>query len=250
MTLVPKYIKNLSPYVPGKRIEDIKINSNLGKIIKLSSNENPYGPSKKAIKIINTCFKNLHRYPDSSGFLLRKKISKIYKVNIDNVILGNGSEGIMSAIIRTFLNETDEMISSENSFIGFRVLANASGKKINWVKAKNYKYNLHAISDKINENTKIIYLANPDNPTGTYFNKLNFEKFMNNVPERTLVILDEAYFEFASHLKDYPDSMSYRFDNVITLRTFSKGYGLAGLRIGYGLAHRELISNLILQKKN
>ena len=248
MTLVPKYIKNLSPYVPGKRIEDIKISSSLGKIIKLSSNENPYGPSKKAIKIINTCFKNLHRYPDSSGFLLRKKISKIYKVNIDNVILGNGSEGIMSAIIRTFLNDSDEMISSENSFIGFRVLANASGKKINWVKAKNYKYNLDAISDEINENTKIIYLANPDNPTGTYFNKLNFEKFMNNVPERTLVILDEAYFEFASHLKDYPDSMAYRFDNVITLRTFSKGYGLAGLRVGYGLAHRELISNLMKVK--
>jgi len=248
MTLVPKYIKNLSPYVPGKRIEDVKINSNLGRVIKLSSNENPYGPSKKAIKVLNTCFKNLHRYPDSSGFLLRKKISKIYKVNIDNVILGNGSEGIMSAIIRTFLNESDEMISSENSFIGFRVLANASGKKINWVKSKNYKYNLHAISDKINENTKIIYLANPDNPTGTYFNKLNFEKFMKNVPERTLVILDEAYFEFASHLKDYPDSMTYRFDNVITLRTFSKGYGLAGLRVGYGLAHRDLISNLMKVK--
>ena len=248
MTLVPKYIKKLSPYIPGKRIEDIELNSNSKKIIKLSSNENPLGPSKKAIKILDNCFNNLHRYPDSSGLLLRNKLSKIYNVKIDNVILGSGSEGIMSAIIRTFLNDNDEIIGSENSFIGFRVLANASGRKINWVKTNNFHYDLDEISNKINSNTKIIYLANPDNPTGTYFNKMNFERFIEKVPERVLVILDEAYFEYAKHVNDYPDSMLYRFDNVITLRTFSKSYGLAGLRVGYGIAHRYLISNLLKVK--
>jgi histidinol-phosphate aminotransferase len=248
MTLVPKYIKNLSPYIPGKRIEDIKLNSISNKIIKLSSNENPFGPSKKAIKILDRCFNKIHRYPDSAGLLLREKISKIYDVKIDNVILGSGSEGIMSAIIRTFLNDKDEIIGSENSFIGFRVLANSSGRKINWVKTNNFHYDLDAIANKINSKTKIIYLANPDNPSGTYFNKINFEKFMRKVPERVLVILDEAYFEYAKHINDYPDSMIYRFDNVITLRTFSKGYGLAGLRVGYGIAHRYLISNLLKVK--
>ena len=248
MALVPKYIKNLSPYVPGKRIEDIKVKSNIGKIIKLSSNENPYGPSKKAIKILSSCHSGLNRYPDSSGLLLRKKISEVYSVKVENVILGSGSEGIMSAIIRTFLNSEDEIIGSENSFIGFRVLANASGRKINWIKPKKYHYDLKRIANKININTKIIYLANPDNPTGTYFNKNDFENFMKNVPERVLVILDEAYFEYANHRQDYPDSMLYRFDNVITLRTFSKSYGLAGLRVGYGIAHRYLISNLLKVK--
>ena len=248
MTLVPKYIKKLSPYIPGKRIEDIKLDSDSKKIIKLSSNENPFGPSKKAIKILDNCFNELHRYPDSAGLLLREKLSKIYDVNIENVILGSGSEGIMSAIIRTFLNDSDEIIGSENSFIGFRVLANASGRKINWVKTNNFHYDLDAISDKINSKTKIIYLANPDNPTGTYFNKANFERFIDKVPERVLVILDEAYFEYAKHIDGYPDSMLYRFDNVITLRTFSKSYGLAGLRVGYGIAHRYLISNLLKVK--
>lgn len=248
MTLVPKYIKKLSPYIPGKRIEDIKSDSDSKKIIKLSSNENPLGPSKKAIKILDNCFNELHRYPDSSGLLLRNKLSKIYDVKIDNVILGSGSEGIMSAIIRTFLNDNDEIIGSENSFIGFRVLANASGRRINWVKTNNFHYDLDEISNKINSKTKIIYLANPDNPTGTYFNKVSFERFIDKVPERVLVILDEAYFEYAKHINDYPDSMLYRFDNVITLRTFSKSYGLAGLRVGYGIAHRYLISNLLKVK--
>ena len=113
---------------------------------------------------------------------------------------------------------------------------------------RNYQYDLKAISTKINNNTKIIYLANPDNPTGSYFSKTDFEKFMKLVPQRVLVILDEAYFEYANNIEDYPDSMKYRFDNVITLRTFSKCYGLAGLRVGYGFAHHNLISNLMKVK--
>jgi len=138
----------------------------------------------------------------------------------------------------------DEMVSAANSFIGFRVLANASGRKIHWVPMKNHHYDLQAMADKVNDYTKIIYIANPDNPMGTYITRKEFDEFYAHIPERVLIILDEAYFEFAQHNADYPDSMTYRYDNVITLRTFSKAYGLAGLRIGYGFAHDELIGNL------
>ncbi len=151
--------------------------------------------------------------------------------------------------MRTFLLNDDEIISAENSFIGFRVLANASGKNVNWVPMNNYKYDLEAMARKVTEYTKIIYIANPDNPMGTYINRKDFEEFYKHIPERVLIILDEAYFEFAESESDYPDSMTYRYDNVITLRTFSKAYGLAGLRIGYGFAHDILISNLMKVKE-
>ena len=172
----------------------------------------------------------------------------LYNLNIENVVLGGGSEGIMSVIMRTFLHDDDEIIAAQNSFIGFRVLANASGIKTNWVPMKNYHYDLEGLADQVNDKSKIIYLANPDNPTGTYFNKSDFDDFMNLVPNRVLVILDEAYFEYAQHLDDFPDSMLYRYDNVITLRTFSKAYGLAGLRVGYGFGHKELIDSLMKVK--
>jgi len=248
MPLVPKYIQNLSPYKPGMHIETAKRKYGFEKVIKLASNENPLGPSPKAIKNIEKSLNLNNRYPDSYAYSLREKLSKQFNVNIENVILGSGSEGIMSTIMRTFLNKNDEIIGVENSFIGFRVLANSSGNKIQWVAMNDYKYNLNAISEKINSNTKIIYLANPDNPTGTYFTKTDFEKFIKLVPRRVLVILDEAYFEYANSIEDYPDSMKYRLDNVITLRTFSKCYGLAGLRVGYGFAHHNLINNLMKVK--
>jgi len=248
MSLVPRHIKLLAPYIPGRTIESVKQEYGLNKIIKLASNENPYGPSKKSIQEINNYLTKIHRYPDSSGYLLRKKLSKKFNLKLDNVILGSGSEGVMSAIMRTFLRSDDEIIGTENSFIGFRVLANASGKKVNWVSMKNDRYDLDAIVEQVNQYTKIIYLANPDNPMGTYFTINEFDKFMSSIPSRVLVILDEAYFEYAQMINDYPDSMSYRYDNVITLRTFSKVYGLAGLRVGYGFAHQDLISNLMKVK--
>ena len=248
MSLVPKHIEKLSPYKPGKTIESVKREYEIDNIVKLASNENPLGPSPKSLDAVKEQLHQSHRYPDASGLVLRKKLSTIFNLNIDNVILGSGSEGIMSSIMRTFLREKDELISAENSFIGFRVLANASGRIVHWVSKVNYKYNLNSMIKKINNNTKIIYIANPDNPTGTYVNKKEFDKFMKSVPSRVLVILDEAYFEYACHLEDYPDSMLYRYDNVITLRTFSKVHGLAGFRVGYGFAHDKLINNLMKVK--
>ena len=248
MSLVPKHIKNLYPYEPGKTIDSVKKEYNLDRIIKLASNENPLGPSLKSIDAAFNILKNSHRYPDASGLELRQKLANQFNVDLNNVVLGSGSEGIMSSIMRTFLRENDELISAENSFIGFKVLANASGKKVVWVPKKDYRYDLKSIVNKINKNTKIIYIANPDNPTGTYISKDEFDFFMSKVPNRVLVILDEAYFEYAENIKDYPDSMLYRYDNVITLRTFSKVHGLAGFRVGYGFAHHELINNLMKVK--
>ena len=202
---------------------------------------------RSSIKAIKKSLTDLHRYPDSTGTRLRK-LAKHHNISTENVILGAGSEGIMSTIMRTFLLNDDELISASNSFIGFRVLANASGNKVKWVPMINNRYDLNAISKEINDYTKIVYIANPDNPTGTYITKEEFDNFYKNIPERVLVILDEAYFEYAENKKDYPNSMNYRYDNVITLRTFSKIYGLAGIRIGYGFAHGNLINSLMKVK--
>ena len=244
MPLVPAYIKKLKKYKPGKSIQEAELNNDGIKYIKLSSNENPHGSSPLAIKAIEKTYKDLNRYPDASGYQLRSKLAKKFKVKIENVTIGSGSEGIMSTIMRTFLLDDDEIIGTEGSFVGFRVLANASGRKIIWVPMRERKYDLAEMAKKITNNTKIIYIANPDNPMGTYVTKSDFDAFYNHVPDRVLIILDEAYYEYAKHQSDYPDSMLYRYDNVITLRTFSKAYGLGGLRLGYGLAHEDLIENL------
>lgn len=248
MALVPQNIKSLQPYKAGGRIEDVMRRYGLTKVVKLASNENPLGPSPKAIEAARATLADAHRYPDAAAFELRSALAQRFKTKLDNVIVGSGSEGIMSCIMRTFLLWNDEIVSAENTFLGFRVLADGSGRKVHWVPMKQHRYDLAAMADRINEYTKIVYIANPDNPTGSYVTVEEFDAFMKRVPDRVLVILDEAYLEFASNRPDYPDSMHYRYDNVITLRTFSKLYGLAGFRVGYALAHDELISNLMKVK--
>jgi len=154
----------------------------------------------------------------------------------------------MSNIIRTFLCDEDEVLTTEAAFIGFQVLAKSRGVKYRTVPYREWHYDLPALTAAINERTKVVYLANPNNPTGTIFTKHEFDAFYRGVPERVLIILDEAYFEYAMDNPRYPDSMHYRYDNVITLRTFSKVYGLAGVRIGYGFAHEDLIHALLKVK--
>ena len=244
-TLVPEYIKNLEVYQAGKPIEELAREKGLKKISKLASNENPLGPSPFAIKEMTQGLWNLHRYPDMHAFKLKSALSEIYELKNKNIILGNGSEGIMAYIARAFLTPGEEVLTSENSFIGFYILARSVGAKIVTVPlTESYKYNIEKLAESIHENTKVIYIANPNNPTGTYITKDEFDYLMSYVPDHVLVILDEAYFEFAQNQADYPDSMDYRYDNVITLRTFSKAYGLAGIRVGYGFAHENLINNL------
>jgi len=247
MPLVPPYIESLRPYEPGRSIEEVRREYGLTDVSKLASNENPLGPSPLALEAIRRELAGLNLYPNG-GLDLRRTLAEKFDLRPDNVIAGSGSEGIMSGIIRTFLCDDDEVLTTDAAFIGFQVLARSRGVKYRTVPYRDWHYDLAALAGQISEKTKIVYLANPNNPTGTIFTRHEFDSFYRHVPERVLIILDEAYFEYAKDNPRYPDSMHYRYDNVITLRTFSKIYGLAGLRVGYGFAHEELIANLLKVK--
>jgi histidinol-phosphate aminotransferase len=245
--LVPPYIASLQPYEAGRSAEEIERAYGVAHAVKLASNENPLGASPLALQALHQSASHLNLYPNG-GLDLRRVLAREYDLRIENVIAGSGSEGIMSNIIRAFLCDEDEVLTTEAAFIGFQVLARSRGVTYRTVPYRNWHYDLPALATQINQNTKIIYLANPNNPTGTIFTRHEFDDFYRHVPERVLIILDEAYFEYAKDNPRYPDSMHYRYDNVITLRTFSKIYGLAGARIGYGFAHGELIANLLKVK--
>jgi len=247
MPLVPPYIENLRPYEPGRSIEDVRRTYGLERVAKLASNENPLGPSPRAMEAIAKNLGSLNYYPNG-GLDLRERLAREFDLKVGNVIAGSGSDSIMSGIIRAFLCDDDDVLTTEAAFIGFQVLARSRGITYRTVPYRDWHYDLTALAAAITDRTKIIYLANPNNPTGTIFSRHDFDEFYKHVPERVLIILDEAYFEYAKDNPRYPDSMHYRYDNVITLRTFSKIYGLAGLRIGYGFAHEELIANLLKVK--
>ena len=247
MPLVPPAIAALGPYEAGRQVDEVQRAYGLSDVVKLGSNENPLGPSPAAQEAIRRAIGGLHVYP-TGGLELRRVLARQFDTKVENVIAGSGSEGIMSNIMRTFLCDDDEVLTTEGAFIGFQVLARSRGVAFRTVPLRDWHYDLPALAREINEHTKIIYLANPNNPTGTIFTRQEFDAFYAAVPERVLVILDEAYFEYAQDNPRYPNSMHYRYDNVITLRTFSKVYGLAGARIGYGFAHEELIANLLKVK--
>jgi histidinol-phosphate aminotransferase len=247
MELVPSYISALQPYKLSRSVEDVKRQYGLRSVTKLASNENPLGASPMAIAALSDGLGDLNLYP-SGGLRLREVLAEQFSVKVENVIAGSGSEGIMSNIVRTFLGDDDEVLTCDATFIGIRVLAQSRGVVYRTVPVKNWRFDLPALAEAINERTKIVYLANPNNPTGTIFTRQEFDEFYKHVPSRVLIILDEAYFEYARDNPCYPDSMHYRYDNVITLRTFSKAYGLAGVRIGYGFAHEDLIANLLKVK--
>ena len=243
--LIPDYIQRLQPYVAGKPIWEVQAEYGIERVDKLASNENSLGPSHKALEAIRQRLSETYRYPDTAGLKLRGALAERFGVKVGNIVLGNGSEGIMSYIMRTFLQQDDQVISVDATFVGFKVMAQARAEAPIIVPLNDYRFDLQAIADHVTERTKIIYLCNPNNPTGTYFTDKELDAFLERLPKRVLVILDEAYFEFAKEFPDYPDSMHYRHDQVITLRTFSKAYGLAGVRIGYGIAHEYLIGNLM-----
>jgi histidinol-phosphate aminotransferase len=245
--LVPSYVAALRPYQAGRSAEEVAKTYGLSRVVKLASNENPLGASPLARARMARALDGLNVYP--TGLDLRYKLAEMHGTKLENVITGSGSEGIMANIVRTFLGDDDEVLTSEGTFIGFQVLAEGRGVPFRTVPLRaDWHLDLEAMGRAINERTKIIYLANPNNPTGTIFTRQELDAFHRLVPPHALIILDEAYFEYAKDNARYPDSMFYRHDNVITLRTFSKIYGLAGARIGYGFAHEELIANLLKVK--
>ncbi|MDD5361176.1 MAG: histidinol-phosphate transaminase [Ignavibacteria bacterium] len=250
MFKTPDYISNLKPYVPGKSIEELEREFGLTEIHKLASNENPLGHSPLANESMMKMINEINRYPDVGAVKLREKISEKFGIPFKNIAVGSGSEGIMANLLRCYLCEEDEMITSEATFIGFQVLARGRANKTHYVpmSKKTYKFDLNGILDRINTNTKMIYLCNPNNPTGTIITKKEFDEFHKQVPQGVMIILDEAYFEYADIHDEYPNSLFYRYDNVVTFRTFSKIYGIAGLRIGYAMGQEDIVTTLMKSK--
>ncbi len=235
-------ILSLKPYAPGKPIDELERELGITGSIKLASNENPVGPSPKAVEAIAKLLGGLHRYPDGAGFYLKKAISDKFGHPIEGIILGNGSNELLEIIVRTFLLEGESAIMAEPSFVVYRMAAQAAGRERVIVPLKDGHHDLEAMADRITDKTKLIFIANPNNPTGTMNTAVHMDSFMKRVPEDVIVVLDEAYCEYVAS-KEYPDTLAYlrAGRNVIALRTFSKIYGLAGLRMGYGFAPPALV---------
>jgi len=244
MIKTPKHIEELKPYKAGKPIEELIREKGIRKVVKLASNENPLGPSPKALEVIKDHIHELHRYTDPSNYKLVNEIAKRYSKNPDQIICGSGSDSLIQYIIIAFSSCDDELITSQGTFIGWYVNADKLGRKSVLIPLKNYGYDLSGIADNITGKTKIIYLANPNNPTGTMFTRKQFENFMEEIPSNVLVILDEAYTIYAESNPDYPNGLDYDIENLIVLRTLSKAYGLAGLRIGFASGSKEIIKEL------
>jgi histidinol-phosphate aminotransferase len=247
----PEYISTLRPYVPGKPVEELERELGIKDSVKLASNENPLGPSSMALKAIIDSLINskpsmsINRYPDGSGYLLKKELSKRLSVDEDEIILGNGSNELIDIAVRTFLQPGEEAIMANPSFVVFPMSVQALGSKPVQIPLKSYTHDLEAMADAINERTKMIFIANPNNPTGTINREGEFERFMERVKEGIMVVADEAYYEYVT-ASDYPDSLKYfrKGRDILILRTFSKIYGLAGLRIGYGIARKDIIKEM------
>jgi histidinol-phosphate aminotransferase len=241
--LARKNILHTSPYVAGKPIEETKRELKLREVIKLASNENPLGPSRRATSAIRKALGNLNRYPDSQGFYLKKKLARCLNLKPANILLGNGSDELIDIVIKTFVEDDENIVTADITFVEYEIIAQVIGRKVITVPLKYFKYDVQAIKKRINEKTKLVFIANPNNPTGTYVSKLEIADLLRHLPAGALLVLDEAYDTFID-VGDFPNSLSLVKDekNVIVLKTFSKAYGLAGLRIGYALAGADLIA--------
>ncbi|MCH8325262.1 MAG: histidinol-phosphate transaminase [Bacteroidetes bacterium] len=244
MIKIPKYVQDLIPYKAGKTIDELSREYGLKKIVKLASNENPLGPSPKAMEAIKKHIIEIHRYMDPAAFDLVNVIAKKINKLPDQIITGSGSDSLLQYIISAFSEEGDELITFKGSFIGWYLNVNKYGRISKQVEQINYRFDLEKITENITGKTKIIYLANPNNPTGTIFTKQEFENFLLKVPQNILIVLDEAYNVYAQSNPVYPNGLEYDNKNLIVLRTLSKAYGLAGIRIGFAVGQEELIKIL------
>ena len=240
---VPEYIRSLIPYEPGKPIEEVEREYGIANSVKLASNENPLGPSPKAVAAMRAKLDQLNLYPDGDCFYLKQGVARKLGVAPETLIFGNGSNEIIELAARTFLRPGDEAVMAEQAFVVYQLIVQAVGAQSRAVPLKNFTHDLPALAEAVTPRTRMIFLANPNNPTGTIYRREEWERFLCNVSREVLLIVDEAYFEYVADT-DYPDSLRYHTNDraILTLRTFSKLYGLAGLRIGYGIGSKELIS--------
>jgi len=235
----------MQPYIPGKPIEELERELGIRNSIKLASNENPVGPSPKALKAVRDSNDDLNRYPDGTGYYLKNVLARLLSVSDDELILGNGSNELLDIAARTFLTDGDEAVMATPSFVVYAMAVQAVGAKPVQVPLRNYTHDLAAMAKAVTPKTKMVFISNPNNPTGTINRKDEFDRMMEKIPDTVLVVMDEAYREYVSDC-NYADSMKYLRSekNILILRTFSKIYGLAGLRIGYGISRQDIVSDM------
>jgi histidinol-phosphate aminotransferase len=245
MPLVPPYIESLLPYVPGKPIEEVEREFGIRGVAKLASNENALGPSPKALAAAREACAKVHLYPDGSAYFLKAALAAKLGVRADEVVVGNGSNELLELLVRTFLHDGEETLTAAQSFVVYRLATQAHGRTCVEVPLKDHRYDLPALAARLTPRTKLVFIANPDNPNGTYVGRAELEAFLAAVPRSTLVVLDEAYVEFVG-ARDFPDGLEVRkaHPNVLVCRTFSKIHGLAGLRLGYLVAPPDVANYL------
>jgi len=240
----PNVLKMI-PYAPGKPIEEVQRELGLQRVVKLASNENPFGPSPKALAAVRKAAERMHIYPDGASFELKSAIAKKFGQPFARVMVGNGSDELIHLIGLIFLGgENEEMIMGDPSFSRYDPAAQIVPSKLIKVPLdRKFRHDLSAMADAVTEKTRLLFIANPNNPTGTIVRKPDVDRFLADLPRYVTVVLDEAYYEFAADQKDFPNSLEYidRGFNVIGLRTFSKAYGLAGIRVGYGFASEDVV---------
>lgn len=246
-------VQKLVPYTPGKPIEELERELGLSQIIKLASNENPLGPGKKALAAIQATLKDLALYPDGNGFNLKQALAKKYAVDMSQITLGNGSNEILELVARAFLTPELEVVFSQHAFAVYPIVTQAIGAKAVVAPALNYGHDLDAMLQRVTDKTRLVFIANPNNPTGTLLAHADVEAFIGALPGTCICVLDEAYCEFVGDgSADTSIAWLNKYPNLLITRTFSKAYGLAGLRVGYGLSSPEMadILNRVRQPFN
>ncbi len=244
MITIPKHALTLVPYQAGKPISELAREKGLGHIVKLASNENPLGPSPKAVAALEKVISELHRYVDPRSTELVAALAERFDKKPSQIVCAHGADALLGYIINAFTSERDEVLTSEGTFIGIYVNTSKLARELRLVPLKDYALDLETLAGAISANTRIVYLANPNNPTGTMFTADRFNAFMDRVPEKVLVILDEAYDAYAREHGGYLDGLRCRCENLIVTRSLSKAYGLAGLRIGFAVGPEHLIGAL------
>jgi histidinol-phosphate aminotransferase len=243
-------VQALHPYQPGKPIDELQREYGVDDIIKLASNENPLGPSPKVLAALQSEFMELARYPDGNGFELKQRLVAKHNVDMAQITLGNGSSDPLEFVVRVFVQSGDEVMFSQHAFAMYPIVTQAASAKAVITPAKAWGHDLDAMRAAITDRTRVIFIANPNNPTGTFLDGDSLRSFLADVPERIIIVVDEAYFEYASDpalgAKGYSDATRWLdyFPNLVVTRTFSKAYGLAGLRVGYSLSHPD-VANLL-----
>lgn len=240
--LVIPSIEALVPYEGGKPIEELAREYGITDAVKLASNENPLGPSPRAIEAARATLASVHRYPDGVAYALRDAIARFHGVRLDEVLQGAGSNELLDLVVRTFATPAHHIVFGEPAFIVYRIAALAYGVPFTAVPMQDLTHDLPAMAAAVTPQTRVLFVANPNNPTGTYVSRTAVEELLRSVPPEVIVVMDEAYFEYAD-APDYPNSLALRHlrERLIVMRTFSKAYGLAGLRIGYAIGPARLI---------